>query len=208
MRQKLTELYKWTRKKIAAKGLIGILLLLWAGPPSFKSRTEFWMHMWPAIMGFFIEYQRVLLIVSGLVLIWLDHRRIVRKAHGKEIDPDSLKGRAIRLRDAIQKFLDSVGPKPTDRMEGESREQYLARSVSVTSMRVGKLLHGYEWRFSDDVRRLYHEFGEQGIMDIQLAETIARQLKNEEAYGFIISGLSRLAEKADTLDDSKKGLHA
>jgi hypothetical protein len=142
----------------------------------------------------------MVLIVVGLFLIWWDHHRIVLRNQEKGIDPESLKGRTLKLRDDMQAFLDSVGSAQVARTQGETQRDYATRAFPIVSKRVMKLIHGYELRFAKDAERVHHEFGERGISDGEFNNALTRQAKNEDAFKMMIEGLARLAERSDISD--------
>lgn len=195
--EKLKELRDWTLNQVGKRSAIGLVLLIYCLIPDWEGRNAYWHDHLPWIKLFVSNHFRELLIVAGMGIIFFDHRRLVKQRDPEKYDPNSLKGRTLKLRDDMQKFLDSVGPKPEEKQAGETQREYYERAVETSTRRAGQLIHGYDWRFSNDVLRIYNEYGENGLLDGELTDVVARQFKNEDAYISIIKSLSNLAEKAD-----------
>jgi hypothetical protein len=66
-------------------------------------------------------------------------------------------------------------------------------------VRVAKLHHGFELHFAEELKHLFHEFGERNVYDMKLAGVLdpARQVDNEAMYKEIIERLSTLAERPE-----------
>src|SRR5437899_1771488 len=138
---------------------------------------------------------RVILMVSGLSMIWLDHRRIMRKREPKPLDESTLKARTLKLRNEIQAFLDTV-PISYDSISQASRKDDILQSSGL-ELRVNRLHHGYELRFAEPVTRIFNEFGQRGLWDVILADGMRRQVNNEEWYRTVIARLTKLAERPE-----------
>lgn len=128
------------------------------------------------------------------VLFFEQERR--KSKYPKPYDLDTLKGRTLKLRDEMQAFLDNA-PSP-DGYSGLTQIEGIQRT-SGSSWRVMKLHHGYEFRFSEAVNRIFNEFGERNLRDLILADALGpnRQVNNEEFYRLIIHRLSQLADSPE-----------
>lgn len=103
----------------------------------------------------------------------------------------SLRQRAFKIRDEMQKFLDSMGEQPNP-FDGETDAQCIARVSEENGRRWNLLGHQYELNFAPEISRIYHEFGVRGIHDDKL-EWAIKDCKKEEDYKAIIESLTRLA---------------
>ena len=200
--ENLGKCWDWARNQIGKRSVFALIVIIYCALPDWESRNTFWLAHWPWIKTFVSNYDREFLIVVGIGIIWFDHRRLVKKREPEKRDPEvydptSLKGRTLKLRDDIQGFWDSVGPTPEPKKVGETIEEYTASAVETSYKRAEKLLHGYEWRFANDVNRIYNEYGEKGLLEPALTDAVARQFKNEDTYKVIVDSLTRLAARAD-----------
>ena len=103
------------------------------------------------------------LIVVGLVLVWSDHRRLLRARGPRPHNTETLKGRVLQLRDDLQGFLERAGEMPeTKREPGMSSAEYGTARIRDAVVWSGKVEHGFALRFADRAIRIYHECGEAG----------------------------------------------
>jgi uncharacterized protein YggT (Ycf19 family) len=111
----------------------------------------------------------------------------------------TLRERTLRLRDEMQAYLDNAPP-PDTYTKTMSEDEIL--SMSGSARRVEKLHHGYETRFAERIKKIFHEFGERNVMDTQLANAVNpnRQVNNESLYMSVIARLTALAEQPEAQD--------
>src|SRR5712691_7112620 len=78
------------------------------------------------------------LFVLAIVFFEMERRK------AKYVNPKTLKARALRVRDQMQSFLDSLGEKPMGFLDGESPTEYIVRTSNETGRRWNLLGHYYE----------------------------------------------------------------
>jgi hypothetical protein len=138
-----------------------------------------WQHSGRAVP--FLPY-----VFVGLAIVFFE----LERRRGKRTDPNTLKARALKARDEMQKFLVSMG-EPPEPLDGETTLQSVARMLPEIGRRSNLLMHKYELNFAAEVLRTYHEFGVRGIHD----ETLGWPLTvcEEKDYRAIIESLTKLA---------------
>ncbi len=110
-------------------------------------------------------------------------------------DPKSLKCRTIKLRDELKQFQNELGPKPTiERNDSMTSKEYVHAGLNVVMPWVDKMSYGYERRFTQDVRNLYLEFGERGLLP-GFGLDLPERVTTEDELQKIIDGLDRFASK-------------
>jgi len=173
--------------------IIGGFLLI-VGLPSWITNANFWFRIgrrgWPVIAWTYnTQVGRLCLTIVGLLLIFFPWQRFKRKS---DYDITTLRGRTLKLRDEMQAFLDNSPP--SREYAGTTQVGGLQRDTG-SSLRVVKLDHGYSLRFADTLMKLFHEYGERGVRDIELAEALnrERQVNNVVFYNTVIGSLGRLA---------------
>jgi hypothetical protein len=185
-------------------GTVAVLILF--GIPKMFGATQFWHRVfaWSApqlwkFLGTPLGYFAVL--ACGLVVIWLDQARITKALHGrngrKHHDITTLQGRTLKLRDDLQDFLNTLGPRPRVELTSEQRPRdFIEAGYKTVGPWLNKITYGYELRFAATVRRTYLEFAEQSLLPMNYV--LNESLKNEEDIQQIIERLKTLAEKAGT----------
>jgi len=118
-------------------------------------------------------------VFFGLAILFFELERRKSKRPTPH-DLSTLRGRTLKLRDDVQGFLDNAPP-------------------PGIALRVAKLHHGFELYFADSVKRIFHEFGERDIYDVELSNALSpnRQVNNEEMYRTIVQRLSVLADRPE-----------
>lgn len=175
---------------------IGIVLTTLAFVSKWVGTGKFWLHVtqwsWSRIGWLKTDLGRLCLLIVGIAfLVWNQYRIRRPKPH----DLKTLRGRTLRLRDDLQQFLDGIGQsEKTTKRPDETVSEFIKRSSEVIMPRVYKIVHGYELGFPPRVERIYHEFGERGVNDVQLAGLMGRPYRNEEAVNEIIKELSELSD--------------
>jgi hypothetical protein len=181
------------------------LLVLFIMIPDWLGRGNFWytavLRAWPSLKAAYASpYVKVSLLLLALAAIVLDQRRLARKAI-RERDLNTLQGKTLQLRDEMRLFVDSH-PQPLLVFRGTSRERTFDRPSTSESQRLSKLEHGYCLKFADRVARIHHEFGERGVQDYELTETLLKAKYGEPGtYTAIIDALSRLAHCPEASQD-------
>jgi hypothetical protein len=191
--RRLSEIFVNLKEEYSKLTWIAIAILIVSFVPDWQARLEYWSKAvrW-TIPHLASPLGRVFLILCGIGIIWLDHRRVLAK-HGKP-HPKSLKARTLKLRDAMQAYLDKA---PADDNYGNDSVRGTVHTASGFKLRVTKLHHGFELKFRDAVTRLFHEFGEKNVYDNQLAQLLSNpelKVNSESSYKLIIARLSDLAE--------------
>src|ERR1700690_1149644 len=72
--EKIKSLYQ---ANFTFKGLAALLLAIYCLVPDYYSRNEFWKSKMPFLKDFVFTYNRSLLICVAILVIWLDHRRVL-----------------------------------------------------------------------------------------------------------------------------------
>jgi hypothetical protein len=189
--------YAWTRQQLTVRGLIGVAVFLYCAPPDWEGRNEFWVHHWQAIRTIATQNGRTILIACSLVAMWLDHRHLVKQREPKSLNPHTLKGRTLKLRDEIQSFLDALGPKPEVTYTSDmDAKEYMRANWKVVAPWVDRLTYGYELRFSASVRKIYFEFGERSLLP-GVGLDLPNGLASAEDVKRILEGLDAFAAKAE-----------
>jgi hypothetical protein len=155
----------------SARDIYRLAIAVWPG----------WSRVAPAIPWVFL----------GLAFIFfeLERRKSNRPASH---DTSTLRGRTLKLRDDIQAFWDSAPP-GDDRYTGVTRTEDILR-WDGNGERIAKLHYGYGLRFSENLWKLFYEFGERNAGVIGLEAILKRPIKNEEFYKLLVAKLTDLAE--------------
>lgn len=191
--RRLKEFLGRLKAEYSKLSLAGIAVLIVSFIPDWQGRIEFWSKVLRSLIPHLASPGgRMILMVCGGLIIWLDHRRFLAR-HGKP-HPASLQGRCLKVRDDMQSFLDSLGEKQKSFLEGETQVEYITRSSAETGRRWELLGHYYELNCASEVESIYHEFGVRGVHEVTLEKGELRSRKKEEDYKFIIEALSKLAE--------------
>jgi hypothetical protein len=76
----MKKLRDWYDRNFTIKGFLSFLLLLYCAIPDWQSRDEFWSKRLPTILAFLqTAYGRLTIIVLAGIVIWLDHRSVMKK---------------------------------------------------------------------------------------------------------------------------------
>jgi hypothetical protein len=189
---------------LSRKTIVGLILLIIAIIPRWVSIGRFWFDIgrWLWLHAGWVSsgVGRITLIVLGFFLIWLDHRRFLRKHTSKPYDLTTLRGRTLKLRDDIKTYWENAGQPPYPLIESTHQVGYIKHTEEGMAARASRLLHGYEIYFASDVVRTYHEYGELGWSDTELQAIILRPYKNDECYRVIIDALGRLADQTAIME--------
>jgi hypothetical protein len=79
----LQQFRAWYDRNFTVKGFLSFLVLLYCAIPDWLSRNEFWSNKVHSIAAWLqTEYGRLAVIVLAGVVIWLDHRTVLKKQHG------------------------------------------------------------------------------------------------------------------------------
>lgn len=75
----------WCQANFTFTGLGALILAVYCLIPDYYSRNEFWKSKLPFLKDFIFAHSRLLLISVAILLIWLDHRRVLagRRRAGK-----------------------------------------------------------------------------------------------------------------------------
>jgi hypothetical protein len=191
IRQRFQTLKHWIKERATGLTVFGAATAIIGGLPNWHGIVLWW---WEAarwiIPRLGSTWGRVCLIAFGIALIWLDHRRVLKKRE-RRYDPTSLKGRALKLRDEMQAFLDNA-PAATKPSKEMTDEEIL--DTAFTDPRPPKLRHGYHLLFEDRVMTIYHELGERNIEEHRLIRT---GFIREEDYVDVIQVLTGLSERPE-----------
>jgi len=193
MRQ-LRKTFRELKEEYTKLTWFAIAVLIVSVVPDWQGRLEYWSAAirW-ALPHLASGWGRTALMIFGLALIWLDHRRVLAR-HGKA-HPRSLEGRCLKVRDGMQTFLDSLGEQQKGFLDGETETQYIVRAATERGRRWNLLGHYYELNCAAEVSRLFHEFGLRGVQEDNLETDNHR--KKEEEYKIIIEALARLSRTPD-----------
>ncbi len=182
-----------TKEYVGAKGIIGIAIFIYCAIPDWDARNGWWKLRVP----FILHNARVILIFVALLVIWLDHRNILKK-RTHQYDSKSLKGRTLKLRDEIQSFWDDAGPAPEIQYKSAMKPQQFLDANMPGFSRELRLAHGYELRFSEDVIRIYHAFGERGAQHPLLRDIIYGKIEKDDAcLKTVVDALTELANRPE-----------
>ena len=162
LRTRIEQCARWVKNKVGERGLFGTLFLIYAALPDYDGRNHWWAVLWTDSKPILIGYSRYVLIAVGLLLIWLDHRRIL-SAKVKRYDLDTLKGKADKLHDDIQEFVTSLGAKPELKYNSAMNAEEFTLANHPELLWENKLHYGYVLRFKERAHKLYLECGEQGV---------------------------------------------
>ena len=70
----------WYDRNFTIKGFVSLLVLIYCAIPDWKSRNEFWSLKLHAILAVLqTGYGRLVVIVAAAIVIWLDHRTVIKK---------------------------------------------------------------------------------------------------------------------------------
>jgi hypothetical protein len=189
----LKEILADLRERATKMSVFAILLVLYAAPADNQGRLEWWGKLFHKISPYlFSATGKICIFFLAVMVIYLDQRRITARI-GKP-HPKSLQGRCLKVRDEMQRFLDSLGEKQKGFLEGETQVEYITRASAETGRRWELLGHYYELNCASEVENIYHEFGVRGLHEVALERGEFRSRKKEEDYKFIIDALSKLAE--------------
>lgn len=188
--------HNWFEKNFTFKGAAVLLIWIAKSVPDIFGRADFWSKNIGWVWHRIYDHSTISVTILCGLLIWLDHRRVIAKSESKPHDLKTLRGRTFKLRDDIKTFFDSLGAEvDPKRQPGETQPGWLRRVGEDNSLRISKLIHGYELRFAPQVVRTYHEYGELGINDVELWKLICIYPKNQDCYKEIISTLGKLADQ-------------
>lgn len=74
----------WYDKNFTIKGLLSFVVMLYCAIPDWQSRTDFWSKQLHSILALLqTTYGRLAVMVLAGVVIWLDHRTVLKKQQGK-----------------------------------------------------------------------------------------------------------------------------
>jgi len=131
-----------------------------------------------------------------MLVIWWDHRRVLKKQEPKPYDEKTLKGQTLKLRDDLKRFLKDVGPRPqVELAPGMSTQDFLKASWATITPWSNKLSYGYELRFAPAVREIHLKFGELNLLPGIVIDVPLTVSSEEEVLG-VIEKLDALAAKA------------
>lgn len=90
MRDLLVAIRRWFDMNFTIKGLVTLVAFVVTAIPDWQSRGEYWEGKWHAITQFFVftPIGRVVIIIIGACLIWLDHRSVIKKRKAASIPLD------------------------------------------------------------------------------------------------------------------------
>ena len=161
--------------------------------PDWVSRGDFWygfaIAVWPKMkLAYASPYVKIGLIVLALVLIALDQRRITGR-NAKDYDPDTLKGRTLKLCQDMQRFLLEMGPKPVF-------DSKLPTRPTEISLWMIKLQCGFGMNFSERLRKLYWELGFNGLLPVVLAPKT--EIQDDADLREVIDFLKKRADQLES----------
>ncbi len=176
----------WFNENFTFKGLLVAIVFAAKEIPDAFGRKDFWSTHLVGIWRLAFAHSTIVVTLLCALFILLDHRRVLSRRAGG--DPRSLKNRTIKLRDDLQDFLREIDliTVTKDLREGNPRWE--------------KLLHGYELRFAEDVRKICHELGEAGFHDATLLLATERSHQTRESCSDIIGALSKLGTVVEDAD--------
>jgi hypothetical protein len=194
---------EWYRRNFTFKGLGLLALLVLREVPDWFGIKDFWKSNLFTIWQFVLVHSTTALIICIGILIWLDHRAVLKKLEPKPHDPTTLKGRILQLRDDMQKFLEQLGAaphvtrEPKNLPEGTTIEAYQRKEIERVCLWSNKLMHGYALRFDQRVRTIFHECGEAGTRNDPLWIRMTREYQSEATFKEIMDDLTWLANQVD-----------
>ncbi len=184
----------------------GIAVVVVSFIPDWQGRIDFWSKAirW-TVPHLASPIGRFLLVICGVVIIWLDHRRVLGR-RGKP-HPKSLPGRTLKLKDQISGFIEKFEPLPDPIVRsGESEVDRIIRRIQLRADRNHRLEHAYELRFSARVTAIYHEFGEIEEDQEMNGLIYTNRYKDHEYFDDVLKSLKRLAEKEESRQKNIKQL--
>ena len=176
----------WFARNFTFKG--AALFVVWIAKviPDVFGRTDFWAKNGGFLWHTAYDHATLSITLLCALLIWLDHRRVLKKLHGAGEDPHSLKGRAIKLRERIVKYVEER-PKPVH----DPQKGYM-EGVQWSE----RLTCGFDLHFRDEAERLYLEFGELGLLP-GIGWMVPEHVNTLDKINEIVDELGKLAGVAD-----------
>lgn len=185
---RMNDLKLWFAKNFTFKG--AALFVIWIAKivPDMFGRTDFWAKHGGSLWRTVYSHTTLSITLVCALLIWLDHRRVLKKLHGVGADPHSLKGRALDLRKRILVYMKSM-PRPAPKPAGaKNYEEAIQWSERITC--------GFELRFKDELNRLFLQFGELGLLP-GFGWLLPEHINTTEKINEIVEDLKKLANIAD-----------
>lgn len=195
LRNKCGQVARWVRQQITWKGFgLGFLIFVYSVLPDYDARNRWWKERLPSILHFAAVHSQLTLIAIGLLVIWIDHRSLVKKRSGRAAPEDtSLRGRTLALSDELRQFVNSLGPETEYEYKSAMSASEFQEINKERTLRDARLHHGFQLRFADRVIRLYHEYGERGVDYGQLPQMATRLNETNERVLEIAQTLSEMA---------------
>ncbi len=194
MRQKITNLLDRLKAEYSKLSAFALLLVVWSFVPDSFSRADWWsktlgwvFHHLSSAMG------RVVLLVAGILLIYLDRQRRRKSAH----DINTLQGRTLEFCDELRAFQKELGKQPTlDYKDSYSQGEFTEKNKELT-VRGQKMHHGFHLRFMDRATKLWHEHGSEMRESHPLYTALMGRIDDDERFNAIVSEFSALAKMSE-----------
>src|SRR5579863_8082674 len=124
IKRTISKLREWFDKNFTFRGLIAFCWFVLTTIPRWFGIKNFWSTHLALIWRVLIEHGTIAVAIACAVLIWLDHRRVLKKREPQPYDPNSVKGRTLQLRDDLQKLADEAAVKWPEIVQGTKISPY------------------------------------------------------------------------------------
>jgi hypothetical protein len=163
-------LWAWFNKNFTWKGLLALLLWIAKDLPDWIGRRDFWGINLPKFGHFLKTWEALLVPVLVGLLIWLDHRAVLRKHHGDE---------RLLAEPPQQATQNEVKVPLAERMTVLAKNIFLflrecGQEDPPSLSYIVKVHDGFMLLWSPQVEAITYELGFVGIVDFTLGELIRR----------------------------------
>jgi hypothetical protein len=189
----------WYERNFSWRGAAALAWLLAKEIPSISGRQAFWSRNLPTIWSFVFAHSTILAVVAVGLIIWLDHRRMVKR-QGQRYDLKTLRGRTLKFCDDLEKFKQELGAQPEVIWTPGNTAGEFAEANEPMAIREQKMHHGFHLRFGETAWKLWHEHGAERRETPDLELTLRARIDCDERLGPIIKRFRELAEMTDPIE--------
>lgn len=174
----------WFDKNFTWKGLVALVFWLLINIPDWIGRKDFWKANVNTFWSYIIAHSSVALLLLCALVIWIDHRAVLRKSSTAPRIPmppgtppaDSLRERVFRLCHELSDYLENREDRPNETEIWERHKNNQHMFAVEWEKQVGswdrKLSAGYWLSFRDRSIDLDNELELVGLHDENLDQAL------------------------------------
>ncbi|MGA9473634.1 MAG: hypothetical protein WBV36_14300 [Terriglobales bacterium] len=199
----LAKLWIKTQNKPLLIAGVGLIV---CGIPDWVYYWQFWKkaanlgepYALASLRFFATGLGRAILIIAGFLVLLLESK-LARRKKRKVYDLSTVKGRTLKLRDDLQRFLEDVERKWPDhgKVQGADLVPHDEQVMIESLYRSQMIMHGFALRFHERAVRLFHECGEAGTTHSMLGLRVSEPIVNKAKLRELIEDFTWLSKHVD-----------